>query len=407
MVKKLTWSLESEDAKIYLQNLLQNISDAIYFKDLKSRFVLVNEDCMYKHGFASLEDCIGKTDADVFSEDHAQQALEDEQQIIETGKPIVGIEEKETWPDGRVTWVSTTKVPMRNEKGKIIGTFGISRDITAKKEADLLAAEYASEIKRLKEAMESDVRMAAELQKAFFPKSYPNFPPEDNSGESRVEFAHVAESSGMVGGDLCSIKKISPTEAGVFLCDVMGHGVRAALGTAIIRSLIEELSPLETDPGSFLAHMNKRIFPIFSNSTDIMFITALYLIVDTGKGRIRFASAGHPAPIQYNREHGRNLKPTDIPKNSALALFDNSEYQTTFRDLRKGDTLLLFTDGIYEASDGDNTQFGRKRLAQVFAENAEKPLPEMINNILAYVHEFSRSEELDDDVCLVGLRWNG
>jgi sigma-B regulation protein RsbU (phosphoserine phosphatase) len=407
MVKKHTWSLDSEDAKVYLQNLLVNTSDAIYFKDLESRFLIANDACLRKHGYPDLDACIGKTDADVFSEDHARQALADEQRIIRTGEPIVAFEEKETWPDGHVTWVSTTKVPLRDHDGRIIGTFGISRDITEKKEADLLATAYAAEIQRLKEAMEEEVRMAGELQKAFFPKAYPHFPCPADPRRNCVEFFHLAESSGIVGGDLCSIKRISPSEAGVFLCDVMGHGVRAALGTAIIRSLIEELSPVETDPGRFLAHMNERIHPIFQHSSEVMFITALYLIIDTGSGRIRFASAGHPAPIQYSRALGGTVKPTDIPKNSALALLAESAYETVHRALDPGDTLLLFTDGIYEAADRDNRQFGRQRLAGLFAANAVKPLEEMIRTVLRDVHEFSVADELQDDVCLVGVRWNG
>ena len=76
----------------------------------------------------------------------------------------------------------------------MIGTFGISRDITAKKEAEMLAAAYAGEIKRLKEAMEEDVRMAGQLQKAFFPKRYPTFPPSASPGQSRLELSHFNES---------------------------------------------------------------------------------------------------------------------------------------------------------------------------------------------------------------------
>ena len=73
---------------------------------------------------------MGKTDFDVFTLEHARQAFKDEQEIIRTGKPIVSIEEKETWPNRPDTWVSTTKMPFKDRKGKIVGTFGISRDIT-------------------------------------------------------------------------------------------------------------------------------------------------------------------------------------------------------------------------------------------------------------------------------------
>jgi PAS domain S-box-containing protein len=84
-------------------------------------------------GFSNPDDLIGKTDFDVFTKEHAQQAYDDEQRILTTALPEIGIEEKETWPDAHITWVSSTKMPLRNKKGDIIGTFGVSRDITKNK----------------------------------------------------------------------------------------------------------------------------------------------------------------------------------------------------------------------------------------------------------------------------------
>jgi diguanylate cyclase (GGDEF)-like protein/PAS domain S-box-containing protein len=116
--------------------LMNNIPDDIYFKDLNSRFVRINMACAKKHGIENPEDAIGKTDFDFFSEEHAQQAYNDEQNVIKTGKPIIDFEEKETYEDKEDRWVSTIKMPFYDKKGKIIGTFGISRDITDKKKAE-------------------------------------------------------------------------------------------------------------------------------------------------------------------------------------------------------------------------------------------------------------------------------
>ena len=116
--------------------LMDYITDSIYFKDLESRCIRVNKTCAKKYRIKNPDDAVGKTDFDFFSKEHARQAYDDEQQIIATGKPIVDIEEKETWKGKEDRWVSTTKMPLYNERGEIIGTFGISRDVTEKKKAE-------------------------------------------------------------------------------------------------------------------------------------------------------------------------------------------------------------------------------------------------------------------------------
>jgi diguanylate cyclase (GGDEF)-like protein/PAS domain S-box-containing protein len=118
------------------RTLMENTTDRIYFKDAESRFILINPSTATQLGLNDPTEAVGKTDFDFFSEIHARQAFDDEQQIIASGQPKEGIEEKETWPDGHETWVSTTKVPMRDRVGRIIGTFGISRDITEHKRGE-------------------------------------------------------------------------------------------------------------------------------------------------------------------------------------------------------------------------------------------------------------------------------
>ncbi len=116
-----------------LLTLLKNSPDNIYFKDLSSKFVKVNEATAKKLGFKKPEELIEKTDYEIFGPEHASASYNDEQEIIRSGKPIIGKEEREDWPDGRTTWASTTKMPLYDSEGKIIGTFGISRDITENK----------------------------------------------------------------------------------------------------------------------------------------------------------------------------------------------------------------------------------------------------------------------------------
>ncbi|MCY3744249.1 MAG: PAS domain S-box protein [Candidatus Poribacteria bacterium] len=113
-----------------LHTLMENTPDHIYFKDTESRFIRINRSLADQFGLRNPTDAVHKTDFDFFTREHAQQAYQDEQNVIESGKPIEGKQEKETWPDEQDTWVSTTKVPIRDRDGRIIGTCGISRDIT-------------------------------------------------------------------------------------------------------------------------------------------------------------------------------------------------------------------------------------------------------------------------------------
>jgi two-component system sensor histidine kinase/response regulator len=119
-----------------LHVLMENVPDAIYFKDLQSRFIRINRGLAQRFGLSDPAEAVGKTDFDFFSAEHAQQAYLDEQEVIRTGRPLVAHEEAEYWPDGRVTWVLTTKLPLRDQGGAIIGTFGISRDITYLKQTE-------------------------------------------------------------------------------------------------------------------------------------------------------------------------------------------------------------------------------------------------------------------------------
>ena len=119
-----------------IRAFLQTTADLVYFKDLESRFIRISNSQAARFGFAAPEDAIGKTDFDVFSDEHAREAFEDEQEIIRTGRPIVNAEERETYPNGGEAFVATTKMPLRDERGTVIGTFGISRDISSRKKAE-------------------------------------------------------------------------------------------------------------------------------------------------------------------------------------------------------------------------------------------------------------------------------
>lgn len=118
-----------ETNELMLRALMRYLPDRIYFKDRESQIIATSDSFASRHGIP-LEDCVGKTDFDFFSREHAQNAFRDEQRILSTGEGVLNKLEKETWEDGRITWALTTKLPLRSATGEVIGTFGISKDVT-------------------------------------------------------------------------------------------------------------------------------------------------------------------------------------------------------------------------------------------------------------------------------------
>lgn len=130
-------SIQMRNNPEFYQQLMDSLPDSVFFKDLESRFIAINRACAEKFGLDDPSEAIGKTDFDFFNLSHAQQAFEDEQEIIKTGKPVIHKTEKEVYLDEtmRTTWTSTSKLPLYNSDGIIIGTYGVSSDMTDQKRA--------------------------------------------------------------------------------------------------------------------------------------------------------------------------------------------------------------------------------------------------------------------------------
>lgn len=145
-----------------LAALLNNTADHVYFKDEQCRFTLISRSTARLFGLQSPDDAIGKTDFDFFTEEHARKAYEDEQAIIRTGLPLINREERETWRDGRSTWVSSTKMPLLDSSGKVVGTFGVSRDITQRKRVEDELQRHRDTLEERIEARTRELRVANE-----------------------------------------------------------------------------------------------------------------------------------------------------------------------------------------------------------------------------------------------------
>lgn len=134
--------------------LMDTMPDRIFFKDREGRFLSVNRALREAHHLPDEEGMKGRTDFDFFAHEHAQNAREDELQVVATGEPMVAKLERETLPDGSVTWVSTTKVPLRDGNGNIIGICGISRNVTEHKKADDALRQVVKDLQKSREELE-------------------------------------------------------------------------------------------------------------------------------------------------------------------------------------------------------------------------------------------------------------
>ncbi len=266
-------------------------------------------------------------------------------------------------------------------------------------------ARYAEELREKNLQMEADFNMAREIQQMFLPQRYPTFPKTADLSTSALKFYHRYLPAAAVGGDFFNVFPITNLIAGVFICDVMGHGMRAALVTAILRGLVEELIPVAMDPGKLLAEINRSLHAILRRTTEPLLATAFYAIVDVGEGEMRFASAGHPSPFRIRRDRKlvEPLKSYDPRHGPALGLFEQAQYPVCRTEMAANDVFLLFTDGLYEIDNENQEEFGQERLLNAVRQRIQLAPDKLFDELLQEARTFGKSEDFDDDVCLVAL----
>lgn len=265
-------------------------------------------------------------------------------------------------------------------------------------------AERTRELCEKNTLMEEDLAMARELQMAFLPRQYPTLPRGAEQAASAVKFFSIYRPTDSVSGDFFNVLRVSDTAVGVFICDVMGHGVRAALVTAMMRALEGQLGETEQDPGALLTEMNRALRGILRPSGTTLFTTACYLIADVAASRITFASAGHPSPLLV-RATPRTVDPIVAPRSAgpALGIFEDVQYRTHEREVKADDLILFFTDGLFEVENAAAEAFGELRLRESIRERAGQPPAQIINDVFREIERFAEGHVFPDDVCLVGM----
>ena len=261
------------------------------------------------------------------------------------------------------------------------------------------------ELSEKNEMMEEDLRMAHELQLALLPSRFPTLPKGCRESESAVQICSLYRSSHSVGGDCFNVTRLSDTVLSVFICDVMGHGVRAALVTAMLRALEEQLGEKAGDPGLLLSEMNRAQCHIFEASETLVFASACSLTVDVGNGTVTFANAGHPCPLLvHRREHRVEALSVGENRGPALGIFPGMKYQNSTQVLQPEDFILLFTDGLFEVENERAELFSEERLREAVEQHAGLPPKPLVQAVLDDVERFTGGSPFEDDLCVVGVQ---
>jgi len=397
-----TAEAELEEERHRLRLLIDNIHDNVYFKNRDSAFVMANIATAEKLGCSSVKEIIGKTDHEFFDHRHADKSRSDEIDIMKTDESHHDVIEQETWMKGKEeTWVITSKIPWKDRNGDIRGTFGISRDVTDLVITQRKLLETTHVLTQQKNAMDEEMELARQIQLAMV-KEEQLKKVECSESKRGANFAYRYVPVSEMAGDFYQVIKISEEKVGVFICDVMGHGVRSALIVSMLRGLMEKEKEFIDDPQKYLTGLNQSLSTIFQSAGMTMFATAFYAVIDLRNETLSYCNAGHPSPLMVSGDKVSLLSDHNSVRGPALGLVEGAEYPQGVIQLEKFNKLIAYTDGIYEITDKEGEEMGVSRLMKLL-EESEVNLDSDLESLLDAAREFSGDGEYGDDVCLVGV----
>ncbi len=408
--------IELVEEKNNYYGLFDHLVEGIFRTTVNGHYLLANIALARIYGYSSPVELMASI-KDIAGSLYVEHGRREEfVRLMQENDTLSGFESRIYRKDGTIIWIAENCRAVRDGQGKLLYYEGTVEDITERKRAEEQIRRATSELSRSREElrtknalMEENLRTAREIQLTMLPQQYPAFPPSVPIEQSAFQFVHRYEPAESVSGDFFSVSAISETEVGVFICDVTGHGVRAALVTAMIRALSEELKPLARDPGSFLRKLNYDLCSILKNTGSPMLTTGFYAVADCRTGLLRFANAGHPKPLVIRRSLNRvepliNASGRSQP---ALGLFEDPPYATSETTLSPGDFLMLFTDGLYEVQGENEELYSQERLTLDVKNLINHPPGILFDELLQVIRGFAVSGEFDDDVCLIGMDFIG
>ena len=229
----------------------------------------------------------------------------------------------------------------------------------------------------------AELEVAKRMQLSILPAGFPD------SANFRVAARYVPMTS--VAGDFYDFIVADDTQAGLLIADVSGHGVPAALIASMVKVAATSQRAQATQPARLLAGMNA----VLCGNTQDQFVTAAYVHLDSQSQELRYSAAGHPPMLLL-----RDGRVTEVAENGLiLAVFDHATYSTTARRLQPGDRLLLYTDGILEASNASGEFFGPEAVGTLLRQTAGIAPSDAADRIISAVQEWAVSQ--DDDLTVL------
>jgi len=175
--------------------------------------------------------------------------------------------------------------------------------------------------------------------------------------------------------------------------------------TTFLRGLIEELIPKADEPGSFLGKINHSLHSVFSQDSTLLFATAFYFVLNVDTGLLRYANAGHSKPICLQPRKGtvKRLELSAATAEPALGIMDEFAYSTSEHTLSAAESVLLYTDGLFEAYNEAEEMYGEERVENLVKQKLHLPAEQLLDEVIAEIHRFAGSNDFEDDVCLLSV----
>jgi phosphoserine phosphatase RsbU/P len=250
------------------------------------------------------------------------------------------------------------------------------------------------ELDQAKRRLEADLDMAKLLQSTILPQAFP----ADGSWCGTAKMTPALQ----MAGDFYDYFPLDAHRLGLVIADVSGKGVAPAFFMAVSRSALQEAARHNDDPGACLAAANDRLCE--QNPLD-MFVTVFYAVIDERNGTVVYANGGHNRPYVVGQDAVARAVP--LTDGMALGVMSGLPYDSAVLTLRPGETLFLYTDGVSEAMNLENEEFGENRLEVVLAQAASLPVDEMLSQVTTAVHDFAGSAPQSDDITCLVVRYLG